>query len=164
MFVMKDELTNAIRIEPARAVPIDAPRFVAVFWTPPTSGLWSSGTAETVTLPSWEASAPIPRPIRSSGTVTISGPASLSRAPRSTSVPASSASRPERTTSRGETFGQSLGIPIAARSSVIERGRRRAPVCSAVRPRQTERKSGITKKKPAWTMNWKKNIVRPPVS
>jgi hypothetical protein len=31
---------------------------------PPTSPLWSSGTDETVTLPSWEASAPIPRPAK----------------------------------------------------------------------------------------------------
>ena len=45
----------AIRTDPASAVPSDAPRLVAVFWSPPTSGLSSSGTADTLTLPSWEA-------------------------------------------------------------------------------------------------------------
>ena len=67
-------------IEPASAVPSEAPRLVIVFCTPPTSGLSSSGTAETVTAPSCEASAPIPSPIRSIGTKTISGPASASSA------------------------------------------------------------------------------------
>ena len=164
MFVRNAELSEAIRSEPASAVPIEAPRFVIVFWTPPTSGAWSSGTAETVTAPSCEASAPIPRPIRSMGTKTISGPASASSVPSRTTVPASSASRPQRTTSRGDTCGRKRGIPIAAASSVTESGSSRTPVASADRPRQTERKSGTTKKKPAWTRYWKKNIVRPPVS
>ena len=38
------------------------------------------------------------------------------------------------------------------------------PVSIAERPSATERKSGTTKKNPAWMRNWKKNIVRPPVS
>ena len=67
--------TAAIMIEPASAVPSEAPRFVIVFWTPPTSGLSSSGTADTVTAPSCEASAPMPSPISSIGTNTISAPA-----------------------------------------------------------------------------------------
>ena len=74
-------------------------------------GASSSGTAETVTAPSCEASAPIPSPIRSIGTKTISGPASASSAPSRTSVPASSASRPLRTTSRGETSGKNARDP-----------------------------------------------------
>ena len=41
----------------------DAPRLVTVFWTPPTSPLCSSGADETVTLPSWEASAPAIRQV-----------------------------------------------------------------------------------------------------
>ncbi len=45
----------AIRTEPARAVPSEAPRFVEVFCKPPTSPLTSSGTEETVTAPSWDA-------------------------------------------------------------------------------------------------------------
>ena len=65
--VVRAEMSTA----PASAVPIDAPRLVKVFWMPPTSPLCSSGTADTVTAPSWEASAPMPRPARSSGTVTI---------------------------------------------------------------------------------------------
>src|SRR5262249_16999104 len=52
MSVRKADVTAAIITEPASAVPIDAPRFVIVFCTPPTSGLRSSGTAETVTAPS----------------------------------------------------------------------------------------------------------------
>jgi len=60
--------------------------------------------------------------------------------------------------------GSSFGIPIAAAMSVTERGSSLTPVSRAVRPRQTERNSGTTKKKPPWTRNWKKNIVRPPVS
>ena len=36
------------------------------------------------------------------------------------------------------------------------------PGLSAVRPREIDRNSGTTKKRPAWMMNWKKNIVSPP--
>src|SRR5436190_8204965 len=55
-------------------------------------------------------------------------------------------------------------MPIAATRSVTESGNRRAPVARAERPRQTERYSGTTKKRPAWTRYWKKNISRPPLS
>ena len=55
-------------------------------------------------------------------------------------------------------------MPIAAASSVTESGSSLTPVSIAERPSATERKSGTTKKNPAWTRNWKKNIVRPPVS
>ena len=106
----------------------------------------------------------MPRPTSSIGTKTISGPESASRPASSTTVPARSASRPMRTISRGDTFGSSRGMPIAAMSSVIESGSSRAPVASADRPRQTERYSGTTKKKPACTRYWKKNISRPPLS
>ncbi len=164
IFARNAVATVAIMTEPASAVPIDAPRFVIVFWTPPTSGLSSSGTAETVTLPSCEASAPIPSPTSSIGTKTTSGPASSSSNASRTMVPARSEKRPRRTTRRGETFGNRRGIPIAAISSVIESGSRRAPVASAERPRQTDRKSGTTKKSPACTRYWKKNISRPPLS
>ena len=150
--------------DPASAVPIDAPRFVIVFWTPPTSGLWSSGTAETVTAPSCEARAPIPRPISSIGTRTISGPESTSSAASSTTVPANNASRPLRTTSRGEMSGKSFGMPIAAIRSVRDSGSSRAPVASAESPRQTERYSGTTKNRPACARYWKKNITSPPFS
>ena len=139
MLVRKAAETAAIISEPASAVPSEAPRFVIVFWTPPTSALSLSGTAETVTLPSCEASAPIPSPISSSGTKTISGPASASSPPSRTTVPAHIARRPQRTTRRGDTFGQTFGMPIAAASRVIDSGSRRAPVASAERPRQTER-------------------------
>ncbi len=55
-------------------------------------------------------------------------------------------------------------MPIAATSSVTESGSRRTPVSSAVRPRQTDRKSGTTKNSPACMRNWKKNITSPPLS
>ena len=64
-----------MRMAPVSAVPIDAPSWVPVFCRPPTSPDCSSGTAETVTLPSCEAIAPIPAPQSSSGQVTISAPA-----------------------------------------------------------------------------------------
>ena len=38
MFVRNDADTAAIMTDPASAVPIDAPRFVIVFWTPPDLG------------------------------------------------------------------------------------------------------------------------------
>ena len=46
---------------------------------PPTCPVCSSGTAETVTAPSCDASAPIPSPASSIGTVTISAPAPSSQ-------------------------------------------------------------------------------------
>ena len=62
-----DEVSAEISTAPAKAVPIEAPMLVKVFWIPPTSGLRSSGTEETVTAPSWEASAPMPSPASRSG-------------------------------------------------------------------------------------------------
>ena len=139
MFPMKVAVTAAIITEPAIAVPSDAPRFVIVFWIPPTSGLSSSGTAETVTDPSWEASDPTPSPISSIGRKTTSGPESGLSAPSRTTVPRASERSPSRTTRRGLAFGRSRGIPIAAARSVIDSGSSRAPVASAESPRQTER-------------------------
>ena len=88
--VVRAEMSTA----PASAVPIDAPRFVTVFCRPPTSPACSSGTEDTVTLPSCEASAPIPRPASSIGQVTISGPAPASSAATMTTMPANIASIP----------------------------------------------------------------------
>ena len=68
------------------------------------------------------------------------------------------------TTSRGEMFGKNRGMPAAAISSVIESGMILRPVSIADRPSATERYSGIVKKSPAWTRNWKKNITRPPLN
>ena len=48
-----------------------------MFWSPPTSPLCSSGTAETVTAPSCDASAPMPRPARSIGQSDDLGPGAL---------------------------------------------------------------------------------------
>ena len=67
MPVKNDAVSAEISTAPASAVPIEAPRLVNVFWRPPTSPLCSSGTAETVTAPSCEASAPMPSPASSIG-------------------------------------------------------------------------------------------------
>ncbi len=75
MPVRNDAVSAEMSTAPASAVPIDAPSWVPVFCRPPTSPLCSSGTADTVTLPSCEAIAPIPAPASSSGQVTISAPA-----------------------------------------------------------------------------------------
>ena len=55
------------------------PRLVTVFWRPPTASLWASGTADTVTLPSCDASAPTPRPARIIGQVTTRRPPRIER-------------------------------------------------------------------------------------
>ena len=68
-----------------------------VFCTPPTSPLCSSGTDETVTLPSWEASAPTPR--RPVATARSRSPA---RRPRPARPPGSRCRR----TARGTRFAQ----------------------------------------------------------
>ena len=73
-------------------------------------GSRSSGTAETVTAPSWDASAPMPRPIRSIGTNTTSGAGVRGRARRQDDGPGEQSSSPTRTTRRGETSGKSFGI------------------------------------------------------
>ena len=134
-----DEVRPAISKDPARAVPSEAPRLVAVFCSPPTCSLSLSGTADTVTAPSWEASAPIPKPASSSGTVTISAPASTSMLVSRATIPANIASSPIWTTRRGDACGKNFGMPAAARSSVIDSGMIRRPVSIADRPRATER-------------------------
>ena len=67
-------VSTAMRMAPDSAVPMEAPRFVTVFCTPPTSPLCESGTAETVTAPSCEARVPTPSPARRSGPVTMPAP------------------------------------------------------------------------------------------
>ena len=75
MPVRNDAVSAEMSTAPASAVPIDAPRFVTVFCSPPTSPLCSSGTDDDGHAPSCDASAPMPRPASSIGHVTISGPA-----------------------------------------------------------------------------------------
>ena len=103
--VKNDEVSAEMSTAPASAVPMEAPRLVTVFCRPPTSGLCSSLTAETVTAPSWEASAPMPSPASSSGQVTTSGPTPTSRAATRDTTPTKSSRKPIRTTRRGEASG-----------------------------------------------------------
>ena len=157
-------LSVAISTDPISAVPIEAPRLVAVFCSPPTSAVSLSDTADTVTAPSCEASAPRPRPISTIGMFSTVASASGSIPATRKPMPTISSSSPIRTTRRGLAFGHSLGMPIAASSSAMDSGTSRTPVCSALSPSTTERNSGTAKKAPAWIMNWAKNIPSPPVS
>ena len=98
-------VSTAMRMAPESAVPMEAPRFVTVFCTPPTSPLCESGTAETVTAPSCEARVPIPSPARSSGPVTMSAPAPVERR-KSATMPRNSRPKPTCTIRRGERAGR----------------------------------------------------------
>ena len=51
-------VSTAMRTAPASAVPMEAPRFVTVFWIPPTSPLCESGTDDTVTAAELRGQAP----------------------------------------------------------------------------------------------------------
>ena len=77
-------------------------------------------------------------------------------------IPITTAARPSSTTRRGETDGKNFGTPAAASSIVIDSGVILMPVSIAESPRATDRYSGITKKIPIITTNWKKNIRSPP--
>jgi hypothetical protein len=69
-------------------------------------------------------------------------------------MPTSMASRPRRTTRRGETSGRNRGMPAAATSRVSDNGRILIPVSMADRPRATDRYSGMVKNRPAWIRYW----------
>ena len=148
---------------PASAVPIEAPRLVPVFCRPPTSPLCSSGTDDTVTAPSCEASAPDAEPGQQHRPGDDLGPGALPRGPRSATHDAGEEQQrcPTCTTRRGDASGHSLGIPAAARSRVIDSGSRRTPVATADSPSATERNSGMAKNRPAWRRYWKKNDDEP---
>ena len=62
MPVRKDVVSAAISSEPGECRTDRGAEVGDRVLQPPTSGLWSSGTADTVTVPSWDASAPMPRP------------------------------------------------------------------------------------------------------
>jgi hypothetical protein len=146
---------------PASAVPSDAPRLVIVFCTPPTSPLCSSGTDDTVTLPSCEASVPTARPASSSGPVTISAPAPASSAPTRITRPTNNRPKPICTTRRGDARGNRRGMPTAASSSVTDSGSSRTPVWMADSPNETDRNSGMMKNRPACRKYWNPNPVSP---
>ncbi len=80
-----------------------------MFWRPPTSLLCSSGTDDTVTAPSCEASAPMPRPASSIGQVTISGPAPASRAATMHDDPGQERQVAELDDPAGRGVGEELG-------------------------------------------------------
>ena len=125
---------------------------------------FATETADTVTLPSCDASAPMPSPARIIGQVMISGPAPASSAPTNVTMPAKSSRNPIRMIRRGDVFGQILGTPSAVARSATDNGRSRTPVSTALRPSATERNSGTVKNRPACNRNWKKNAVSPPRS
>ena len=153
MPVKNEAVIAEMSTAPASAVPIDAPSWVPVFWSPPTSPLFSSGTDETVTAPSWEAIIPSPDPASSNGQVTISGPTPTSSSDGRSTRPANSVMNPSRTTRRGDAFGRSLGTPTANTSRESDSGSSRTPVSTAEIPSATDRNSGTVKKIPAWMRN-----------
>ena len=149
---------------PASAVPNEAPRFIEVFWSPPTSALRDSSTAETVTAPSWDAMVPMPRPRSSIGIATTPALA-VGLIPKiSTRVPASIKVRPMRTSSFGEPVGKRRGTSMADRRRASESGTSLTPVARALNSRTTDKKRGMVKKTPACARYWKKNMVMPPTT
>ena len=106
----------------------------------------------------------MPNPMMSMGTNTIEESAPTSRLPISTTMPATRASRPTRTTRRGLACGRNLGTPAAATSSASESGTSRMPVSMGERPSTTERNSGTMKNTPAWIRNRNRKVMSPPVS
>ena len=140
-------VSTAISTEPATAVPTEMPRLLKVFCRPPTSPVSSAGTADTVTLPSCEARQPMPRPTSSIGHSTTTGVGvEIDAGEQHDAGPTSISSTPTRTTSRGEMFGHSFGMPSAATITVIDSGTSRIPVSSAFSSSTTDRNSGTMKK------------------
>ena len=68
---------------------------------------------------------------------------------------------PKRQTRRGDACGNSLGMPTAAITRVIDSGMMRSPVSMAESPSAIDRNSGTAKNRPAWSRYWKKNAVSP---
>ena len=101
-------------------LPIEAPRLVPVFRSPPTSGLSWSGPPTPSRCPAGRPAPRCPAPASSSGMVTISAPAAgrcWRTGPRCR--PAWPAARGDD--SRGETLGRNRGMPAAANSRVSDR-------------------------------------------
>ena len=160
MPVKNDVVSADISTAPASAVPIDAPRFVKVFCSPPTSPLRSSGTdrdGDRAELRRQRAHAEAGEQqwpgddLRAGADVEQRRPARRGRGRVRGSRTA--------TTRRGDAFGNTFGNPTAASSSVIDSGSRRTPVAIADRPSATDRKSGIAKNSPACSRYWKKNAI-----
>lgn len=145
-----EPVSEAIRIEPASAVPSEASRLVDVFCSPPTSPLSESGTDDTTSAPSCDARVPIPSPISTRGMATTAADASRLMPDRRTRIPTSISRIPTLTARRKRhTAGKRRGTPSAPIRSARESGRIRSPVSSAGSSRTTDRKSGTTKKTPA---------------
>ena len=157
-----DDATTAIVIEPASAVPIDAPSSSRVL-DPADLGLWRPhhGHRDGAELRGERADAQPDQEHRPEDDL---GPELAASAASRTTVPARSAKRPARTMSLGETCESTRGTPSAAINSVSESGSRRTPISSAESPRHTERSSGTTKNSPACARNWKKKHHQAPFS
>ena len=133
-----------------------------MFWRPPTSPLCSSDTAETVTAPSCDASAPMPRPARSIGQVMISGPAPASSAATNTTRPRNRREEPELGDPPRRRLREHLRDPDRGdHQGDRQRAGCRTPVSIAESPSAIERNSGTAKNRPAWSRYWKKNAVSP---
>lgn len=131
------------------AVPSEEPNCCAVFCSPPASLRASSPTLDCTTLPSCEASSPIPKPSSAIASANWRSSICGRMVASSQQIAASMTTSPQRTSSRGEATRASDEPPSAATSMVIETGRSRSPVSNALNPCTTCRYSGITKNNPS---------------
>ena len=148
-----------MRTAPASAVPIDAPRFVAVFCRPPTSLLCSSGTDDTVTR---RAATPA-RPRRGRPAAWASHdlwPGALIERRHQDQDAGEQREQPTWTRA-GRRVRAHLGDARGGQQQGD--GQRQQPNAGATAdsPRATERNSGTAKNRPACSRYWKKNAVRP---
>jgi len=151
-----DAVRAAIRIEPASAVPIAAPRFVAVFWRPRRPGsprparptrsrprAATRGRRSETHEQHWHRD----ESWRSPGRQRREQPEDAEQHRRFT---------PTRTIRRGDSVGRKRGIAIAASSKVIDSGMIRRRSRSRTGRGTTDRKSGIVKKTPPAPRYWRK--------
>ena len=133
----------------------------AVFSRPPTSPLYSSGTADAVAARPRGERRSDPHRRAAAATWTIRCSATVHERGRRPRAPPNIAMKPRRMTRRGFACGNTFGTPAAKSSNISESGSRCMPVATADKPRATDRNSETTKKIPACTRNRKKNEVTP---
>ena len=117
-----------------RAVPSAEPRFCAVNWSPPTSLRSSSPTLDWTTLPSCEASSPVPTPTRAMAPANCASSMTGSMVASSHTTATARVTRASRTIRRGPTARPSEEASMEAASMVIDTGSSRSPVSNASKP------------------------------
>ena len=165
-FVRNGALSDAIRSEPTRAVPIEAPRLVGgVLQAADLRGLLGRAPRTPSPRRAARPARPCPSPMQEHRHEHDPG-AGVRRRGRRAGRPCRRAAQqpdPDDPARRGAA-GSSFGMPIAASSSVIDSGSSRTPVSSAERPRATERNSGTAKKSRPASGTGRRTSCSPPVS